>query len=128
MIARKICTLIMVMMLCFSMTGCGAVILGGAAAGGTYVYVAGQAKQKYNANLSRTFYAAISACKKLNLRIETRDKKLSEASIKAKDSDTTVLIDIERKSSNISEVSVRYGILGDEQASSQILAEIEKSL
>ncbi|WP_051295077.1 DUF3568 family protein [Maridesulfovibrio bastinii] len=125
---KRLGILVVALMLCFSMSGCAAVVLGGAAAGGTYVYVAGQAKQQFNASLDRTYQAAIAACGKLNLRIEKKEKKLSDASITAKDSDTTVMIDIERKSSNISEVSVRYGILGDEQSSSQILSAIKNSL
>lgn len=125
---KRLCSVAVALVLCFSMAGCAAVVLGGAAAGGTYVYVAGQAKQQFNADLARTYTAAINACGALNLRVETKEKKLSEASIKAKDSDTTVLIDLERKSSNITEVSVRYGILGDEQSSVQILNKIKSSL
>lgn len=128
MVVKKMCTVAIAVLLCISMSGCAAIVLGGAAAGGTYVYVAGEAKQQFNANLSRTYEAAVSTCAALNLRIESKELKLSEASIVAKDSDTTVRIDIDRKSSNISEVSVRYGILGDEQASSQILTKIGSSL
>lgn len=125
---KRLATLVLIVFLGFFVSGCGAVILGGAAAGGTYVYVAGQAKQKFNADLGTTYKAALSACKQLDLRIEDGKKRLSDASIKAIDVDTTVYIDLSSSSSRVTEVAVRYGILGDEQSSSRILAAIKRNL
>lgn len=125
---NRLATLVLIVFLGFFVSGCGAVILGGAAAGGTYVYVAGQAKQKFNSDLGTTYKAALSACKQLDLRIEDGKKRLSDASIKAIDVDTTVYIDLTSSSSRVTEVAVRYGILGDEQASSRILAAIKRNL
>lgn len=128
MFTKKIIALVLVAFLGFSVTGCGAVILGSAVAGGTYVYVAGQAKQKYNADLSTTYKAALEACKNLDLKVEDGKKRLSDATVKAIDVDTTVYIDLSSTSSKVTEVSVRYGILGDEQASSRILSAIAQKL
>ncbi|WP_320170355.1 DUF3568 domain-containing protein [Maridesulfovibrio sp.] len=128
MSVKKITSLVLMIFLCLSVSGCGVVLLGGAAAGGTYVYVAGKATQKYNADLGTTYKSAIAACKELNLKIDSAKKRLSDASIKAVDVDTTVYIDLSSSSSKVTEVTVRYGILGDEQASSRILAAIKKNL
>ncbi|WP_432737001.1 DUF3568 family protein [Maridesulfovibrio sp. FT414] len=128
MSVKNLVSLILVSFLALSVSGCGALLLGGAAAGGTYVYVAGKATQKYNADLGSTYKAALSACKELNLRVESNTKRLSEAEIKAIDVDKTVYIDLSSTSSKNTEVSVRYGILGDEQASLRILSTIKKYL
>ncbi len=128
MFMKRLFTLILTVFLAFSVVGCGAVLLGGAVAGGTYVYVAGQAKQKYNSDLGTTYKAALAACKSLDLKIDDAKKRLSDATVKATDVDTTVYIDLSSTSSKVTEVSVRYGILGDEQASSRILSAIAKHL
>lgn len=47
----------------FTCSGCGAIIVGGAAAAGTYVYMDGQAKQEYSAPLKNVFNASLAACK-----------------------------------------------------------------
>ncbi|WP_421902647.1 DUF3568 domain-containing protein [Maridesulfovibrio sp.] len=127
MLKNRILALCLVLSMCVAVSGCAAVVLGGAAAGGTYVFVTGQAKQKFNADLGSTYQAALKACQNLNLKVEENKKRLSDASIKAKDVDTTVLIDLEYVSSKVTEVSVRYGILGDEGASRRILAAINKN-
>ncbi|WP_291328024.1 DUF3568 family protein [Desulfovibrio sp. UCD-KL4C] len=128
MITKKIITFFMCTLMALSLSGCGAVLLGGAAAGGTYAYVAGQAKRQYNANLSSTYTATLKACQVLGLKIESKTKKLSDASIQALDVDTTIYIELESSSSKITNVSVRYGLLGDEQASARILSAIHSNL
>ncbi|MBI9110609.1 DUF3568 family protein [Maridesulfovibrio ferrireducens] len=128
MIAKKITTFFLCTLMALSLSGCGAVLLGGAAAGGTYAYVAGQAKRQYNANLSSTYQATLKACQGLGLKIESNEKRISDASIKAIDVDTTIYIDMKSISSRVTEVSVRYGMLGDEQASSRILSRIKSNL
>lgn len=127
MFRNRVLAICLVLSIGIAVSGCAAVMLGGAAAGGSYVYVTGQAKQKFNADLAGTYKAALKVCKNLNLKIEDSKKKLSEASIKAKDADTAVIIDLTYVSSKVTDVSVRYGILGDEAASKRVLAEINKS-
>ncbi|SME88824.1 DUF3568 family protein [Desulfovibrio gilichinskyi] len=127
MSAKKITTFFICAVMVLSLSGCAAVLLGGAAAGGTYVYVAGQAKRQYNSSLSSTYTATIKACKGLGLKIESNKKRLSDASIKARDVDTTVYISLESVSSKTTNVSVRYGMLGDEQASAKILSAINSN-
>ncbi len=128
MFLKKITTFFMCALLAMSLSGCGAVLLGGAAAGGTYVYVAGEASRQYKANLGTTYQSALKTCQALGLKVEKKAKRLSDASIKAIDVDTGVSISIKSVSSTISEVSVRYGILGDEQASQRILSGIKSNL
>ncbi|MFW5499262.1 MULTISPECIES: DUF3568 domain-containing protein [unclassified Maridesulfovibrio] len=127
MLKKRILALCLAFALCIAVSGCAAVVLGGAAAGGTYVYITGQAKQKFNADLGSTYRAALKACQDLNLTVKDSKKRLSDASIKALDVDKDVFIDLTYVSTKVTEVTVRYGILGDEDASRRILSAINKN-
>ncbi|WP_320175021.1 DUF3568 domain-containing protein [Maridesulfovibrio sp.] len=127
MLKNRILAFSLALFMCVAVSGCAAVVLGGAAAGGTYVYITGQAKQKYNADLGSTYKAALKACQDLNLTVKDSKKRLSDASIKALDVDKDVFIDLSYVSTKVTEVTVRYGILGDEDASRRILTAINKN-
>ncbi|ACS80634.1 DUF3568 domain-containing protein [Maridesulfovibrio salexigens] len=127
MLKNRILALCLAFSMCIAVSGCAAVVLGGAAAGGTYVYITGQAKQKFNADLGSTYKAALKACQDLNLTVKENKKRLSDASIKALDVDKDVFIDLTYVSTKVTEVTVRYGILGDEDASRRILSAINKN-
>lgn len=101
-------------------TGCAAVVVGGAAAVGTYTYVAGHLKKTYNTNLDNSYKAALAGCEALGLPIVEREKQLSTASVKAQDGDRNVWITLKAQSSTTTEISVRVGYLGDELASRRI--------
>jgi hypothetical protein len=101
-------------------TGCAALVVGGAAAVGTYTYVAGQLKKTYNANLDSTYRATLAGCESLGLPVLEREKKLSQASVKAQDGDRDVWISLKAQSSTTTEIAIRVGYLGDEQASRRI--------
>ncbi len=124
---NKILSICLVLVMGIAVSGCAAVVLGGAAAGGTYVYVTGQAKQKYNTDLGSTYKAALKGIESLGLKIVEHKKRLSEASIKAVDVDKDVYIDLTYVSSKVTEVSVRYGLFGDEAASREILKAINNN-
>ncbi len=127
MLKNRVLALCLAFAMCIAVSGCAAVVLGGAAAGGTYVYITGQAKQKFNADLGSTYKAALKACQDLNLTVKDNKKRLSDASIKALDVDKDVFIDLTYISTKVTEVTVRYGILGDEDASRRILSAINKN-
>lgn len=109
-------------LLLFFSAGCTALVVGGAAAVGTYTYVAGQLKHTYAVNLDRAYKATESACKSLKLPITKSEKELSSASVHCKDGDTDVWISLKSLDENPkhTEISVRVGILGDEAASKKI--------
>lgn len=108
--------------------GCAALVVGGAAAVGTYTYVAGQLQSTYNANLDRTFRAAVAGCNALGLPITNQEQKLSSASVTAKDGDKDVWITLKAQTSSTTEVSVRVGYLGDEFASKRIHEAVQANL
>ncbi|MBE1425149.1 hypothetical protein H4684_001793 [Desulfomicrobium macestii] len=109
-------------------TGCAALVVGGAAAVGTYTYVAGMLQRTYNANLDTTYQATLAGCEALGLPVQDRQKQLSKASVKVVDGDRDVWISLTAQSSTTTEVSVRVGYLGDELASRRIHEAIQARL
>lgn len=109
-------------------TGCAALVVGGAAAVGTYTYVAGQLQRTYNANLDATYQATLAGCEALGLPVQDKQKQLSKASVKVLDGDREAWISLTAQSSTTTEVSIRVGYLGDELASRRIHEAIQARL
>jgi hypothetical protein len=95
-------------------TGCAAVVVGGAAAVGTYTYKAGELIKTYNGNLDQTFEATKAGCTSLGLPVLEPQKDLSRASVKTKDGERDVWINLKAQSSTTTVVSIRVGYFGDE--------------
>ena len=114
--------LLAVMGLCL-ITGCAALVVGGAAAGaasGTYLYVNGEMKTDYYSS----FDAVWGACEKTvadmrGLDVQ-RDKTLAKGTIDAAIDDEQVKITVTYKAKNVTTVSVRIGFLGN-KLSSQLI-------
>jgi len=109
-------------------TGCAALVVGGAAAVGTYTYVAGQLQRTYNANLDATYQATLAGCEALGLPVQDKQQQLSKASVKVLDGDREAWISLMAQSSTTTEVSIRVGYLGDELASRRIHEAIQARL
>ena len=82
--------LLCAMLLCSA--GCGALIIGGAAAAGTYVYLDGQAKGTYDATLQKSLDAGLAACKSLGIPVTSQSMDGASAKIVGKLSGDTVYI------------------------------------
>jgi hypothetical protein len=118
-LSRTLATLLLSAMLLCS-AGCGALILGGMAAGGTYVYFDGQAKGTYEATLQRSYDATLAACKALDIPVTSRSMDGASAKIVGKLSGDTVYITMSLVGDNLTEISVRVGLFGNESASRRI--------
>lgn len=101
-------------------TGCALVVAGGVAAVGTYTYTQGQSNRTYNTSLDHAYSATLAGCKALGLSVMDSSKSLSKASVKSMDGDRDVWINLKAQSSSTTEISIRVGYLGDEQASIRI--------
>ncbi len=109
--------------------GCGALIAGGAAAAGTYVYTEGRLQRQYDANLERTFQASLAGARDTGLKVTEQNKEVAKASIRAEQQDgSPVWINLESLDAGKTQVSVRVGYTGDEQASRRIQDAIAKRL
>ena len=110
-------------------TGCAALVAGAGA--GVYTYVSGELKRTYNAQFDKAVSDSLAALQEL--RITFLDKRSSgiTTTIDAEKSDgtpVTVIITIIR--TNVTEVSVRTGVVGywDKKVSELIHAHIAKRL
>jgi len=125
---RQITAAILISIMCFFTAGCGAVIVGGAAAAGTYYYMDGQAKGTYNSSLNKAYNAAQAACKELQIPVTELSKNGASASVIGSLSDDTVTISLKLVGDNITEITVRVGLWGNEESSHRIQNAIAKRL
>ena len=115
-----------------TLSGCAAVVVGGAAAGGvTYSYITGKLTKTYESGYKQTVQAARSTLEKLKIPITDTIADGLKTEFKAKRPDETpVAIEIIRIDPNQTQVSVRTGTLGvwDRRVSEQIHDYIKEGL
>lgn len=102
-------------------SGCAAVVVGGAAAAGTYVYMAGWLEQTYNRPVDQVWEAAQSGPASLGLTLQSKERTLGTSRLQFLDGGTDVWITVQATSPYTTKVAVRWGLLGDEAASRRIL-------
>lgn len=108
--------------------GCAYAVIGGAAAGGTYAYVAGWLHKDYNSNLENTYEACLATADDLGLVVEKKSLNLSDAYVRGKKGDETIIMKMESLDKNTTKVSVRVGVLGDEAASKRVHETISNNI
>lgn len=119
------------LIICFCLTGCtGAAVLGGAAAGIVgYKFYEGALEVIYQAPYMETWDASLKALERMNLEVRRKEHDLTAGKIEARRADKkNVLINVKYRSSKETEVVIRVGVLGDENAADAIHEEIRKEL
>ena len=114
---------ILPIVLCLFVTSCGpAIFFAGAAAGiGGYKYYNGSLTVVYQAPYDKTLNASVKAIEELGFTIKSKEQGLTTSKIDALLSDgTPVTVTLKYKSSDQTEVSIRVGVIGDENASNVI--------
>jgi len=111
------------------LTGCVAIVAGGAAGAGAVVYVKGELQEDINASATRVHRATVVALKQLDLPLieNAHDKMSSKIKSRFADGDD-VWIDIEAVTSESSKITIRVGIMGNENKARTILSEMHKYL
>jgi Protein of unknown function (DUF3568) len=110
-------------------SGCIALAVGAAAGVGTYAYVEGIMKTTLEANLDRTWDATQKSVEQLQFTVKSSSKDALQAKLVAREANNTdVKIYLERKGDNLTEVSIRVGVFGDEAQSRLILDKIKQNL
>lgn len=125
---KTINRLILSLVACLQLYGCGALIAGGAAAGATYVFTAGWVERNYTANVDQVFKASLKAAEKMGMIIETKTISVTSAKIKAVKGDREYWFKLEEKSKNVTTLSIREGILGNKEASQAIHEKVSSLL
>ncbi|HET57510.1 MAG TPA: DUF3568 family protein [Deltaproteobacteria bacterium] len=120
-----------VVIIALFLAGCAPLIVGGAAVtagAGTYVYVQGELKTDY----PNSFEEVWAACERVVADMQAIDvvpsKEIGNARIEALIDNERVRISVQYKSKNLTNVSVRVGVLGDRTASQRIHDKIAANL
>jgi hypothetical protein len=111
------------------LTGCAAVVGGGAGAGGTYTYLQGELKRTMEADYDRVWEATNKAVKDMELYVEETKKSSVSAQLKGYlASGDRFVIKLESQEPEFVHVRIRIGTLGDQDRSERIMNEIQKNL
>lgn len=111
------------------LSGCAAVIIGGAAGAGTYAYIRGEMKGNENASLDRVWSATQAAMKDLEFSVSTQQKDALQARLIARTAlDKKIEINLTKISENLTEIRIRVGTFGNQTLSYTIVQSIEKRL
>jgi len=117
-----------VVLLSVAITSCAAVVAGGAGAAAAYTYAAGWLDRDYQATMDATYQAALDALKESNIEIVEENRDVAKATIRAESPDQTYWVRLESKGEELTNVSIRAGLMGNEAASQQIHRNIEGQL
>ena len=110
------------------LTGCLAVVAGGAAAG-TVAYVMGDLKAVVDANTKKVRKAIEAAGKSIGLhQIEAKSDEMVGTYKFRNGQDAKITIDYKRITGSTTELKIRVGVFGDEPQAEQILEAIRKEL
>ena len=110
-------------------SGCAAVLVGGAAAGGAgaVLYIKGELHSTEDVSLDRAWNATQAAIKDMGFTVTAKDKDAVSAELVALTADNKkISIILNRKADNVTEISIRVGTFGDESMSRLILEKIRK--
>ena len=112
-----------------SMSGCIALAVGGAAGAGGVMYVKGRVVDKVNAPIEKAYNASLSmlAAKKLPVKSKSADVAAAHVTSKYAD-DKEIWIDIEAVTSEVCEIKIRVGALGDQDRAIDLLDGIKSRL
>ena len=122
MLTTKKCLLLTVMGV-FLLSGCPAVIVGGAAAGagsGTYFYINGELKTDYYYSFDKVWAACEKAVADMHGLDVEPNKEIARGTITTLIDDEKVKFAVEYKAKNVTTVSIRVGLIGN-RLSSQLL-------
>ena len=112
--------MILSLLACLQLYGCGAMIVGGAAAEATYDYTGGWVEKNYTANVDKVYKASLIAAERMGMVVETRSISVVSARIKAVKGDKDYWFKMDEKSKNVTTLSIREGIIGNKEASHTI--------
>jgi hypothetical protein len=123
--------IVLLVMAAFLVSGCGALLVGGAAVGagsGTYFYINGEMKTDYYHSFDQVW----SACQKTVADMRGLDvlpeKEIGKGKITAMIDEEKVNISVLYKAKNVTTVTVRVGLLGNKLSSQLIHDKIGDNL
>jgi len=120
--------LLCLFLLVFS-SGC-AVVAGGVIGGSAAAYLKGVLKTKEPASFDKVWFAVVEVVEQQELEVSKKESKAGKALIEAKlqDQDKIVHITVKYHKPEITDLSIRVGIWGNEDESRRILKLIHEKL
>ncbi|MFC1831588.1 DUF3568 family protein [Thermodesulfobacteriota bacterium] len=124
-LATFLVRLLLISFVVFQLAGCGVLILGGAAAG-TVGYVSGDLNATIEGGFEKVVEASDAAIRENSIREITRDASQHQVAYELRTpQDDKILLTISRASKDLTNVTIRVGVFGDEPLSHRILEEIK---
>lgn len=123
--------IVLLVMAAFLISGCGALLVGGAAVGagsGTYMYINGEMKTDYYFDFDQTWNACQKTVADMRGLDVLPDKEIGNGKITAMINDEKVTILVTYKAKNVTTVSVRVGLIGNKLSSQLIHDKIGDNL
>jgi len=112
--------------------GCAAMVLmglGGAAAIGSYKWIEGTMEKDYPRPMQDCWNASLAAAKDMNLKIQTQQYGPTESTMEAvAPPDTNVKIQLLARPNQITTIKVRFGLMGDQDASAYFHRQVLRHL
>lgn len=111
------------------LTGCGAIIVGGAAAVGTVAYVSGDLNTTLEVSFEQAVVATDAAIEENSIKQLTRNTDDSEAVyILQTVQEDRIEVKLTKATKNLTNITIRVGVFGDEALSNQVLDEIQERM
>ncbi len=124
--------LLVVLVALLAAAGCVPMLLmgvGGAAAIGSYKWIEGTMEKDYPRSMQETWNATLAACKDMQLTINSQQYNPTESVIEAtQPPDTNVKIQLVARPNQITTVKVRFGLMGNQDASAYFHRQIMRHL
>jgi hypothetical protein len=112
-----------------SLSGCVALAVGGAAGAAGVMYHEGRLVDKVNAPLEKAYNASLATLESKKLIVSSKSADVASAHIKSKfANDKEIWIDIEAITSEVCEIKIRVGVMGDQDRSIELLEGIKARL
>jgi len=128
LLKNKMITLMLVMTLAVSSSGCIALLLGAAAGAGGFAYVKGVLEKNYTIPADELKIAAVRGIRSLDMEIYEEGDRLF-TKIRSSFADGKALkVDVKALTEKTSQLRIRVGVVGDVSRSEMILNAIEKNL
>ncbi len=113
----------------FTNSGCYAVVLGAAAGAGSVAYVKGRIEKNFDRPVKKVNAATLSALKGLDIFVISDELTTHESEIKGEyDDGKEVKIKIIALTEKSSKITIRVGVLGNEEKSLEVLNAVIKKL
>ena len=125
---RTIITILLLAVTATAISGCAVALVGAGAAAGVG-YVRGDLEAQMDESIDNVYNASLKALEELELAIISKDKNALGAKIISRTTeDKKIQIKLKRTENNITKLTIRIGLFGDETQSRVIYDTIKKNL